>query len=168
VTRARLAVCGYVYVGLALPAFVLGTGHADAASAFFTGAAFMFLWFLASLRARLDRYDPEGFYSTIVAVGGGAFLALQALTLYTASPRLAAPTSACAATIVVGSSLAALRARKVDKRFGYAGIVGGVGELGVGMLEGAWHWVLSGTETFASALGFMIWVVVTATYLLRR
>ena len=167
-TRARLAGCGYAYVGLALVAFVLGTGHQNAQAAFFTGAAFAFLWFLASLRARLDRYDPEGFYSSTVMTGGAAFIALQAVTVYSASPRLAAPTAACAAVIVIGSSLAALRARKVKKWFGYAGLVGGVGELGVGVLEGAWHWTIVGTDTFASSLGFMIWVVATATYLLKR
>ncbi len=167
-TRARLAVCGYAYVGLALVAFVIGTGHPDAQSAFYTGAAFAFLWFLASLRARLDRYDPEGFYASTVMGGGAAFVALQAVTVYTASPRPAAPTAACAATVVIGSSLAALRARKVAKWFGYAGLIGGAGELGVGILEGAWHWTIVGTDTFASSLGFMIWIVATATYLLRR
>jgi hypothetical protein len=168
VTRARLAGCGYGYVGFALVAFVIGTGHPDAQAAFYTAAVFAFLWFLASLRARLDRYDPEGFYSSTVMTGGAAFVALQAITVYSGSPRLAAPTAACAATIIIGSSLAALRARKVKKWFGYAGLVGGAGELAVGLLEGAWHWTIVGTDTFASGLGFMIWVCATATYLLKR
>jgi len=168
VTRARLAVCGYLYVALALPAFIVGYHHANLQSALYTGAAFAFFWFLASLRARLDRYDPEGFYATTVVVGGAAFLALQALTLFLAAPQLAGPTAACAATVVLGASLAALRARKVPKWFGYAGLVGGAGVLATGILESAWHWRLAGNDVFASALGFMIWVLVTATDLLRR
>jgi hypothetical protein len=95
-------------------------------------------------------------------------IALQALALVFAKPQLAAPAAACAATVVIGASLAALRARKVTKRFGYAGLVGGAGVFGVGVLEGAWHWRLAGNEVFASTLGFMIWVLVTATHLLRR
>jgi hypothetical protein len=168
VTRARLAVCGYAYVALALPAFVVGVHHSSLQSSLYTGAAFMFLWFLASLRARLDRYDPEGFYATTVMVGGASFLALQAATTFFAAPQLAGPTAACAATVIVGSSLAALRARKVPRWFGYAGLVGGAGELAVGILEGAWHWRLAGTDVFASELGFMIWVLAVATDLLRR
>lgn len=167
-TRARLALCGYLYVALALPAFIVGTGHSQLQSALYTGAAFSFLWFLASLRARLNRYDPEGFFATTVMMGGAALVALQAITLFLASPQLAGPTAACAATVVVGSSLAALRARKVKKWFGYAGLVGGAGVLGVGILEGAWHWKLAGTDIYASALGFMIWVLVVATDLMRR
>ena len=167
-TRARVAAFGYVYVGLALPAFVVGTGHTRLQSAFYTGAAFGFLWFLASLRARLNRYDPEGFYATTVMVGGAAFLAMQSSTIFFAAPQLAGPTAACAATVIIGSSLAALRARKVPKWFGYAGLIGGAGELAVGILEGAWDWRLAGTDVFASALGFMIWVLVVATDLMRR
>jgi FtsH-binding integral membrane protein len=168
VTRARLALCGYLYVALALPAIVVGIHHTQLQSALYTAAAFAFLWFLASLRARLARYDPEGFYATTVMMGGAAFLALQAVTIFFAAPQLAGPTAACAATVVVGSSLAALRARKVPKWFGYAGLLGGAGELAVGILEGAWHWKLAGTDVFASALGFMIWVLAVATDLLRR
>ena len=44
----------------------------------------------------------------------------------------AAPAAACAATVIFGSSLAALRARKVPKWFGRAGLAGGVAVLGVG------------------------------------
>jgi hypothetical protein len=168
VTRARLAVCGYLYVALALPALIVGTAHTQLQSGLFTGAAFSFLWFLASLRARLNRYDPEGFYSTTVMMGGAAFLAMQSSTIFFDRPQLAGPTAACAATVVVGSSLAALRARKVPRWFGYAGLIGGAGELAVGILEGAWNWTLAGTDIFASALGFMIWVLVVATDLLRR
>ena len=38
----------------------------------------------------------------------------------------------------------------------------------VGIVEGAADWTLAGDTVFASSLGFMVWVVVTATYLLRR
>ena len=70
--------------------------------------------------------------------------------------------------MIFGSSLAALRARKVPKWFGRAGLAGGVAVLGVGLAEGAADWTLIGHTVFASTLGFMIWVVVTTTYLLRR
>jgi hypothetical protein len=163
-----VAACGYIYVGLALPAFVVGYRHSNLQSALYTGAAFAFFWFLASLRSRLDRYDPEGFYSTTVMVGGAAFVALQAATLYLARPQLAGPTAACAATVVIGASMAAMRARKVPKWFGYAGMLGGVSVLGVGILEAAWNWRLAGNDVFASALGFMIWVLAATTDLLRR
>jgi len=72
VTRERIAALGYAYVALALPAFLLGPGHRNAQSALFTGAAFAFLWFLASLRARLVRYDPDGFFVGVVVLGGAA------------------------------------------------------------------------------------------------
>ena len=159
---------GYLYVGLALPAFVVGFHHSNLGSALFTVAAFAFLWFLASLRARLDRYDPAGFFGSTVHLGGAAMIALQAIALVFAKPQLAAPAAACAATVIVGSSLAALRARKVTHRFGYAGLVGGAGVLGVGIAEGAADWTFAGDSIFSSSLGFMVWVVVTATYLLRR
>jgi hypothetical protein len=168
VTRARLPAFGYAYVALALPALVLGLSHTSAVSAFFSGAAFAFFWFLASLRARLVRYDPDGFFASVVNLGGGAFIALQAIALIGGSPRLAAPASACAATVIIGSSLAALRARKVTTRFGYAGVAGGLAVLTVGVVEGAANWTLAGDRIYASSIGFMIWVVVTATYLLRR
>ena len=38
----------------------------------------------------------------------------------------------------------------------------------VGVVEGAADWTFVGATVYASSLGFMIWVVVTATYLLRR
>jgi hypothetical protein len=68
----------------------------------------------------------------------------------------------------MGSSLAAWRARKIPKWFGQAGIVGGLAVLVVGLVEGAANWSLAADRVFASSLGFMVWVVVTATYLLRR
>jgi hypothetical protein len=168
VTRANLPALGYVYVALALPALLLGLHHPGAVSAFFTGAAFAYVWFLASLRARLVRFDPEGFFASVVVLGGASFIALQALALLLARPQLEAPASACAATVIVGSSLAAWRARKIPRWFGRAGFAGGIAVLGVGMAEGAANWTFEGDAVYASSLGFMVWVVVTATYLLRR
>jgi peptidoglycan/LPS O-acetylase OafA/YrhL len=70
--------------------------------------------------------------------------------------------------VIIGSSLAAWRARKIARWFGQAGVVGGIAVLVVGIVEGAADWTFAGSAIFASSLGFMIWVVVTATYLLRR
>jgi hypothetical protein len=167
-TRERVAAFGYLYVALALPAFLLGLDHGDAASALFTGATFAFLWFITSLRSRLVRYDPDGFFAGVVGVGGAACVVLQAATLVLGEPRFAAPASACAAATIFGSSLAALRARKVSKWVGRAGLAGGVAVLVVGLVEGAADWTLAGSTVFASTLGFMVWVLVTTTYLLRR
>ncbi|HEX7626053.1 MAG TPA: hypothetical protein VF379_03280 [Gaiellaceae bacterium] len=167
-TRAQLPALGYLYVALGLPAFLLGFHHANADSALFTGAAFAFIWFLASLRSRLIRFDPDGLFASVVVAGGAATLALQALALLLGQSQLAAPASACASTVIISSSLGALRARKVKKWFGWAGVAGGVAVLGVGMVEGAAGWTFAGDEVYASVLGFMVWVVVTATYLLRR
>ena len=75
--------------------------------------------------------------------------------------QIAAPAAAGAATAIVGSSLAALRARKIARWFGQAGIGGGIAETGA-------DWTVAGRSVFASSLGFMVWVLVTATYLLRR
>jgi hypothetical protein len=161
-------VFGFLYVGLATPAFVLGLDHAHAGSVLFAGATFAFLWFLASLRSRLIRYDPDGFFASVVVLGGAASIALQTVILVSGSTELAAPAAACAATVIVGSSLAAIRARKVPKWFGRAGLAGGASVLGVGLAEGAAGWTLVGRTVFASTLGFMIWVVVTTIYLLRR
>jgi hypothetical protein len=168
VTRAKLPVLGYAYVALCLPALFLGFDHVDAVSALFTGAAFAYLWFLASLRARLVRFDPDGFFASVVVLGGATFLALQALAVLGGEPHVAAPASAGAATVIIGSSLGAWRARKIPKWFGWAGVAGGAAVLGVGIVEGAAGWTLAGDAGFASSFGFMVWVVVTATYLLRR
>jgi hypothetical protein len=168
VTRARLPALGYVYVALALPALILGVDHVDAASALFTGAGFAYLWFLASLRAQLVRFDPDGFFASVVVLGGAAFFALQAIALLAGDPHVAAPAAACAATVIVGSSRAAWRARKIPRWFGQAGVLGGITVLAVGTVEGAADWTFAGDSVFASSLGFMVWVVVTATYLLRR
>ncbi len=167
-TRAQLPALGYVYVALALPALLLGSGHGGAVSAFYTGAAFAYLWFIAILRAKVIRFDPDGFFASVVAMGGASFITLQAAAVITDSTHFAAPSSASAAAVIIGSSLAALRARKIPKRFGQAGVVGGLAVLGVGVIEGAANWTLGGDAAFASSFGFLVWVVVTSTYLLRR
>jgi hypothetical protein len=168
VTRGLLPALGYAYVALALPAFLLGLHHSNADSALFTGAAFAFLWFLASLHARLVRFDPAGFFASVVVAGGAAVISLQALTVVLGRPQLAALASAGGATVIIGSSLGALRARKVSKWFGRAGVAGGVAVLAVGIIEGAADWTFAGDDLYASVIGFMVWVVVTATYLLKR
>jgi hypothetical protein len=168
VTRAQLPAFGYLYVALALPALVLGTHHAKASTALFTGAAFAYIWFLASLRAKLIRYDPEGFYASVVVLGGAIYFALQAIALHSGEPGIEAPAAACAACVIIGSSLGAWRARKIARWFGQAGVAGGIAVLVVGIVEGAADWTFAGTALYASSLGFMVWVVVTATYLLRR
>ena len=167
-TRARVPLLGYAYVALGLVALALDGDHGRAASALFVGAAFAYLWFLGSLRARLIRYDPDGFFASVVVLGGASFLALQTVALALKDVALAAPSAGCAATVIIGSSLAALRARKVSKTFGRLGLAGGVAVLGVGIAEGAGGWTLADSTLWASSLGFMVWVVVTATYLLRR
>ena len=167
-TRAQLPALGYLYVALALPALLLGAGHPGAVSALFTAAAFSYFWFIASLRALVVRFDPDGFFASVVAMGGATFIALQGAALLLANPRLAAPSSAAAAAVIIGASLAAWRARKIPKWFGRAGIAGGIAVIVVGMVEGAANWTFAGDTVFASSLGFMVWVVVTATYLLRR
>jgi hypothetical protein len=168
VTRAQLPALGYLYVVLALPALLLGPDHAGAASALFTGAAFSFFWFVASLRALVDRFDPDGFFGSVVVMGGAAFIALQGAALLLVDPRFAGPSSAASAAVIVGSSLAAWRARKIPKWFGRAGVAGGIAVLTVGVIESAADWTFAGDSVFASSVGFMVWVVVTATYLLRR
>jgi hypothetical protein len=167
VTRAKLPVLGYVYVALALPALIVGTHHQRVQSVLLTGAFFAFLWFVASLRAKLVRYDPDGFFATVVVLGGAGYIALQALTVL-GDYLAAAPAAACAATVIIGSSLGAWRARKIPRWFGQAGVGGGIAVLVVGMAEGAANWQIAGTSIYASQLGFLVWVIVTATYLLRR
>jgi hypothetical protein len=70
--------------------------------------------------------------------------------------------------VIMASSLAAWRARKIPRWFGQAGIAGGIAVLAVGLAEGGADWTLADESVFASSLGFMVWVVVSATYLLRR
>lgn len=167
-TRATLPALGYVYVALALPALILGPQHERAASTLLTGALFAFLWFLGSLRSKLMRFDPDGFFAAVVIVGGSAFAALQTVAVLFGSTEIAGVASACSATVIIGSSLAAWRARKIAKWFGQAGVAGGIAVLVVGLVEAAADWTLAGQAIYASSLGFLVWVLVTATYLLRR
>ena len=166
--RATLPVLGYVYAALALPAFIVSPEHFRLAAALYTGALFAYLWFVASLRAKLIRFDPDGFFASVVVLGSAALVPLQARELVNPDAVIAAPAAACAATVIIGSSLAAWRARKIARWFGQAGVAGGVAVLVVGIVEGAADWIFAGDAVFASSLGFMVWVLVTATYLLRR
>jgi hypothetical protein len=168
VHRNNLPALGYLYVALGVPALVLGPRHERAASALLTAAAFAYLWFLGSLMAQLVRFEPDGFFASVVGLGGAAYLAVQGIAVLSSLTQLAALSSAAAATVIIGSSLAAWRARKIRRWFGQAGVAGGIAVLVVGMVEGASNWTFMGHSVFASSLGFMIWVVVTATYLLRR
>jgi hypothetical protein len=165
--RTYAPLLGYVYVPLGVLALALGTSHPEAASAVFTGAAFAFLWFMGSLHARIIRFDPDGFFASIIVLGGASLLALQAAALASHDALVAAPGAACAATVIIGSSLAALNARKVPRWFGRAGIAGGIAVLLLGVCEAAANWTFVGSTFWASSLGFMIWVLVTATYLVR-
>jgi len=178
VTRARIAAFGYIYVVLGVLGLgLLDTGEEDgrrAGAALFSLAASAFLWFVVSLRSRLMRYDPDGFFATVVVLGGAMFLAVQVVAvallartgpddLFSFLSALAAP---AAATVVIASSLGALRARKISKNFGRAGVAGGVAILGVGFAEAAAGWTLTDTYS-ATWLGFFIWVIVATTTLLR-
>ena len=167
-TRAKLPALGYAYVALALPALLLGLQHERAKTTLVTAAAFAYLWFIASLRSRLVKFDPDGFFASVVVTGGAAYIALQILAILGGTTQAAAPAAACASTVIIGSSLAAWRARKIAKWFGQAGVAGGIAVLVVGLIEAAADWTLAGGRVFASSLGFMAWVLVTATYLLRR
>jgi hypothetical protein len=166
--RSYAPLLGFVYVPCGLLALALGGSHERAATALFTVAAFAFLWFLGSLHAKIIRYDPDGFFASIVVLGGASLLALQAAALASRSAEIAAPGAACAATVIIGSSLAALSARKVAPWFGRAGIIGGTVVLGLGIAEGAANWTFVGSTFWASSLGFMLWVLVTAAFLARR
>jgi hypothetical protein len=166
--RTYAPLLGYVYVPCGVLALALGTSHEQAASALFVAAAFSLLWFLAALHARIIRYDPDGFFGAIVMIGGAALLALQAAALASRSPDVAAPSAACAASVVIGSSLAALDARKVPRWFGWFGIGGGIAILLLGVCEAAAEWTFVGSTFWASSLGFMIWVLVAATYLVKQ
>lgn len=166
--RVYLPALGYAYVGLALVAFAIAGDHHRAAESFFVVAGFAYLWFFGSLRARLMRYDPDGFFAAVVVMGGAAYLPLQAAALVAKDVTVAALGAPAAATVVVGSSLAAMHARKVPKWYGAMGVVGGLGVLGVGAGEAAAHWTLAGTALWASVLGFMVWVMATATWLLAN
>src|SRR5579871_4071238 len=153
VMRTYAPAFGFVYVPLGILALALGSKHPKAASAIFVAAAFAFLWFLGSLHARIIRFDPDGFFASIVVLGGASLLALQAAALAARSSEVAAPGAACAATVIIGSSLAGLSARKVSPWFGRAGIVGGIAVLLVGVSEAAANWTFVGSTFWASSLG---------------
>src|SRR2546430_9718587 len=150
--RVYLPAIGYAYVGLAVVAFAIAGDNLRAAEAFFAVAGFAYIWFLGSLRARLVRYDPDGFFASVVLLGGGASLPLQATALVSKDVEFAALGSPAAATVVVGSSLAAMHARKVPRWYGTLGIVGGLGVLGGRAAEAAAHSAPAGTARLAAVL----------------
>lgn len=167
-TRAHLPALGYAYVILTLPALILGNTHPQATAALLTGGGLAYLWFLASLSGQLVRYEPDGFFATVAMLGGGGFFVLQTLAVLSGDTAYSGPAAACSTSVIIGASYAAWRARKIPKWFARAGIAGGVAVAIVGLVEGADNWKLAGHSIFASSLGFFIWVLVTATYLLRR
>jgi hypothetical protein len=168
VTRAQLPGLGYAYVALTLPALIIGASDLRTTSALLTAGGFAYLWFLAGLAWRLVRYQPDGFYASAIVLSGAALYALQTLAVTAGETVWAGPASACAATVIIGSSKAAWGARKIPRWFGQAGVGGGVAVAAVGFVEAGADWKLAAHSVFASSLGFMIWVLVTATYLLRR
>ena len=166
-TRASLPAFGYLYVGLALPALIVGPGHQRLQAALLTGAIFAYVWFIASVGAQVMRFAPDGFFASVVVAASAAYVPLQVIAVL-GDRLLAGPSAACAAATIIGASLAAWRARKIPHRLGQAGIAGGVAVLTVGVVEAGTGWTLADRSVFASSLGFMVWVIVTATYLLRR
>ena len=165
--RTYAPMLGYVYVTLGVVALALGGKHPEAACSVFVGAAFALLWFLGSLHARVIRFEPDGFFASVIVLGGASLLALQATALASKNALVAAPGAACAATVIISSSLAALSARKITRWFGRLGIAGGIAVFAIGVVEAAANWTFAGSTLWASTLGFMIWVLVTATYLVR-
>ena len=166
-TRETLPALGYLYVALALPALIVGPDHQRLQATLLTGAVFAYFWFIASLGAKVMRFAPDGFFASVVVTAAAAFVPLQVIAVL-GDRLLAGPSAACAATAIIGSSLAAWRARKIPRWFGQAGVAGGIAVLAVGAVEAGSGWTLADRSVFASSLGFMVWVVVTATYLLRR
>ncbi len=167
-TRETLPALGYLYVALALPALIVGPDNQRLQATLLTGAVFSYFWFIACLGGKLMRFAPDGFFANVVVLAGAAYVPLQVITVIGGERLLAGPSAACAATTIIGSSLAAWRARKIPRWFGRAGMVGGIAVLAVGAVEAGAGWTLADRSVFASSLGFMVWVVVTATYLLRR
>jgi hypothetical protein len=167
VTRETLPALGYLYVALALPALIVGPDNQRLQATLLTGAVFAYFWFVASLGAKVMRFAPDGFFASVVVVAGAAYIPLQVIAVL-GDRLLAGPSAGCAATTIIGASLAAWRARKIPRWFGQAGVAGGIAVLVVGAIEAGSGWTLADRSVFASSLGFMVWVVVTATYLLRR
>jgi hypothetical protein len=113
---------------------------------------FFFLWFLVALRQAVRRLDGDGFLAGLVTIGGAVYatLTLAAVTtdavLKTAAddtyrhevyPQLVAVSDDFwfvlhsaggigAAAMMVGASLAALRARKVPAWAGWLGVLAGI------------------------------------------
>ena len=56
----------------------------------------------------------------------------------------------------------------MSKGVGRAGIAGGIAVHLLGVCEAAADWTFVGSTFWASSLGFMIWVLVTATYLVKE
>ena len=166
-TRETLPALGYLYVALALPALIVGPDDQRLQATLLTGAVFSYLWFIASLGGKVMRFAPDGLFASVVVVAGAAYVPLHVIAVL-GDPLLAGPSAACAATTIIGASLAAWRARKIPRWFGQAGVAGGIAVLAVGAVEAGAGWTLADRSVFASSLGFMVWVVVTATYLLRR
>ena len=166
-TRETLPALGYLYVALALPALIVGPDNQRLQATLLTGAVFAYFWFIASLGAKVMRFAPDGFFASVVVAAAAAYVPLQVIAAL-GDRLLAGPSAACAATAIIGSSLAAWRARKIPRWFGQAGVAGGIAVLAVGAVEAGSGWTLADRSVFASSLGFMVWVVVTATYLLRR
>lgn len=166
-TRETLPALGYVYVALALPALIVGPDNQRLQASLLTGAVFAYVWFLASVGGKVMRFAPDGFFASVVVVAGAAYVPLQTIAVL-GDRLLAGPSAACAAATIIGASLAAWRARKIAKWFGQAGVAGGIAVLVVGLVEAAADWTLAGQAIYASSLGFLVWVLVTATYLLRR
>jgi hypothetical protein len=178
VQQTNLAWLGFVYVALAVAGLGLLDGSKDARSAgaaLFAVAAAAFLWFLGTLVARLMRYEPRGYFAAIVLCAGAMSIAVQVVAVALVARSgpddilsfLSAMGAPAEATVVIASSLAAMEARKVSRRFGRAGFAGGLAILGVGFAEAADKWTLTDTYS-ATWLGFMVWVAVTAYTLLRR
>jgi hypothetical protein len=167
VTRETLPALGYLYVALALPALIVGPDNQRLQATLLTGAVFAYFWFIASLGAKVMRFAPDGFFASVVVAAAAAYVPLQVIAVL-GDRLLAGPAAACAATTIIGASLAAWRARKIPRWFGQAGVAGGIAVLVVGGVEAGSGWTLADRSVFASSLGFMVWVVVTATYLLRR
>ena len=167
-TRETLPALGYLYVALALPALIIGPDDQRLQATLLTGAVFAYLWFIASLGGKVMRFAPDGLFASVVVISGAAYVPLQTIAVLGGETLLVGPSAACAATTIVGASLAAWRARKIPRWFGQAGVAGGIAVLVVGAVETGADWTLADRSVFASSLGFMVWVVVTATYLLRR
>ena len=112
-TRETLPALGYLYVALALPALIVGPDNQRLQATLLTGAVFSYFWFIASLGAKVMRFAPDGFFASVVVLAGAAYVPLQVIAIIGGERLLAGPSAACAATTIVGASLAALRARKI-------------------------------------------------------